>query len=128
MKSPELWFHWIPRVLCIIAILFISMFALDAFAPGIPLWMQIRDFLMHLIPTYILILILWFAWMNEKWGGLLFIVSGALTGIPVFLMNYHRTGSVLVGLSIVLLINVPVIMVGVLFVISNYLKVRSNEP
>jgi hypothetical protein len=128
MKSPALWFHWIPRILCIIAILFISWFALDAFAPGLPLWMQVRDFLIHLMPTYILILILWFAWVNEKWGGLLFIVFGVLTGIPVFLMNYHRTGSVLVGLSIVLLINVPVIMVGVMFMVSNYLKVKSNGP
>jgi hypothetical protein len=123
----KMWFHWIPRILCIIAILFISMFALDAFAPGIPLWIQLRDFLMHLVPTYLLILILWFAWMNEKWGGLLFIAVGALTGILVFLMNYHRTGSVLAGLSIVLLINVPVIMVGVLFMISNYLKKKSGE-
>ncbi len=127
MKSPELWFQWIPRALCIVAILFISMFALDAFAPGLPVWIQIRDFLIHLIPTYILILILWFAWINEKWGGILFITFGALTSIPVFLLNYHRTGSVLVALSIVLLINVPVIMVGVMFLISNYLKIKSNK-
>ena len=34
MRTLTDWFHWIPRVLCILAILFISMFALDAFAPG----------------------------------------------------------------------------------------------
>lgn len=127
MKNPENWFHWIPRILCIAATLFISMFALDAFAPGLPLWMQIRDFLVHLIPTYILILILWFAWVNERWGGILFITFGAITGIPVFLLNYQRTGSVLVGLSIVLLINVPIIMVGVMFMISNYLKNKAKR-
>lgn len=126
MKNLAYWSFWIPRILCIISILFISMFALDSFAPGMPLWMQIRDFLIHLIPSYILALILWFAWVKEKWGGLLFIVFGSATSIPIFLMNYHRTGSVWIGLSVVLLINLPLIMVGVMFMISHYLKGKSN--
>ena len=127
MENLVKWFHWIPRLLCIGAILFVSMFALDAFSPGLTIWEQVRDFLIHLIPTYVLILVLWFAWIKEKWGGLLYIAIGAITSVPVFLLNYHRTGSFWIGLSIVFLINVPFIMVGALFLISDYLKKKSNH-
>ena len=44
----------------------------------------------------------------------------------VFLMNWHRTGSVWVGIAIILMINLPFILVGALFVISNHLK-RKNS-
>jgi hypothetical protein len=126
MKNMEDWFRWIPRVLCIGAILFVSMFALDAFSPGLTILEQIRDFLIHLIPTYVLMLVLWLAWVKEKWGGLLYIAIGAITCVPVFLLNYHRTGSVWIGLSIVFLINVPFIMVGALFLISDHLRKKSK--
>jgi hypothetical protein len=122
MKNLESWFHWVPRLLCMAAILFVSMFALDAFAPGLTIWEQIRDFLIHLIPSYVLMMALWFAWIKEKWGGILYIAIGAITSVPVFLLNYHRTNSIWVGLFIVLIINIPFIMVGALFIISDYLK------
>ena len=32
MKSSLRLFHWIPRIICILAILFISLFAADSFA------------------------------------------------------------------------------------------------
>jgi hypothetical protein len=126
MKNLEDWFHWIPRLLCIMAILFVSIFALDEFAPGLTIWEQTGDFLRHLIPTYVLILILRFAWQKEKWGGLLFIAFGALTIFPIFLGNFHRTGSVGVAIGIVFLVNVPFIMIGALFLISDYLKKKSQ--
>ena len=125
MKNLQDWFHWIPRVLCIVAVLFVSMFASDAFAPGLTIWEQLRDYMIHLIPSFVLILALWFAWKKEKWGGILFIAIGAVTSIPVFIMNYHRTNSIWVGLFIVLLINIPFIMVGALFLMSDYLKKKS---
>ena len=102
--------------------LFVSMFALDSFAPGLTIWEQLRDFMIHLIPSYVLILALWFAWNKEKWGGIVFIAIGAITSIPVFLMNYHRTNSIWVGMLIVLIINIPFIMVGTLFIINDSLK------
>ena len=122
MNNLTDWFHWIPRGLCILAILFISMFALDSFAPGLPLWEQIRDFLIHLAPSYILVLILWLAWVKEKWGGWLFIAFGAITSIPVFMLNYSRSGSAWMALGTVFIINIPVVMVGAMFLISHYLK------
>ena len=77
-------FHWFPRILGIIAILFISMFALDAFAPGLTLGQQLLDFLIHLIPSFVLLGILLTAWKWEKPGGIIFILIGLILSPLVF--------------------------------------------
>ncbi len=51
MKTIVKILYWAPRILCIMAILFISMFALDSFEPGLNIWQQIGAFLIPLIPT-----------------------------------------------------------------------------
>ena len=45
MKASIKIIEWSARVLCILVILFISMFALDAFNPEKTTWQQITDFL-----------------------------------------------------------------------------------
>ena len=122
MKNLVDWFHWIPRLLCILAILFVSMFALDSFAPGLTLWEQIGGFLVHLIPTYILLAALLVAWKWEKIGGIILMAIGLGLSPFVFSMNWHRTGSIWIALGIVLIINIPFVMVGALFIVSHYLK------
>ena len=126
MKNLEDWFHWIPRALCILAILFVSMFALDSFAPGLTVWEQIGAFLMHLIPTYILIAILVVAWKWEKIGGIILMVVGLGFSPSIFLLNYHRSGSIWIALGIVLVINLPFVLTGALFVLGHYLRKRSK--
>ena len=49
---------WIPRILTIAFIIFISLFALDSFGTSDPWYMEVLGFLIHLIPTYILLAIL----------------------------------------------------------------------
>jgi hypothetical protein len=104
------------------AILFISRFALDSFAPGLTIWEQIGRFLIHLIPTYILLAALFVAWNWEKIGGIILMTIGLGLSPLVFSLNWHRTGSIWVALGIVLVTNIPFVMVGALFIISNYLK------
>ena len=122
MKNLVDWFHWIPRLLCILAILFVSMFALDSFAPGLTIWEQIGAFLIHLIPSVVLLAVLLVAWKWEKIGGIILMVLGLGLSPFVFTMNLHRTDSIWVALGIVLMINIPFVMVGALFIISNYSK------
>jgi len=98
------------------------MFALDSFAPGLSVWEQIRDFLIHLIPSYVLIAILVVAWKWEKIGGIILMVVGLGFSPSIFLLNYHRSGSIWIALGIVLVINLPFILIGALFVLSNYLR------
>lgn len=115
-------FHWTPRILCILAILFISLFALDSFAPELTFWQQIGGFFMHLIPTFILIILLIVAWKWEYIGGIIFTIFGLITSPLVYMLNYNRNHSVGISLSIILAITFPFIVIGILFIISHYLK------
>lgn len=117
--------HWTPRVICILAILFVSMFALDAFAPGLTIRQQLAGFLIHLIPSFVLLALLIIAWKWELAGGVLFIAVGFLLSPPIFLRNYRMNHSVLMSLGIILAITFPFVLAGVLFVLSHRFK-RKN--
>ncbi|MFH1160184.1 MAG: hypothetical protein V1733_04465 [bacterium] len=122
MKTTVKIVHWAPRILCILAILFISMFALDSFDPKLTLGQQILGFLIHLIPTYILIAILVISWKWELAGGIIFIAIGVILSPFIYTHNYDMNHSVWTSLGIVGMLNVPFILVGGLFIISRYLK------
>ena len=127
MKSSIRLVHWLPRVLCILAILFVSMFALDSFSPGHTIWQQLGTFFIHLIPTYVLTAILIIAWKWEKIGGIIFIVIGLALSPFVFMLNYNRTNSVWVSLFIIAMITFPFVVVGILFITSYNMKKKSLQ-
>ena len=109
---------WLPRIICIIAILFISVFALDAFQPELTVWQQIQAFAMHLIPSFILLLILIIAWKWELVGGIIFLLVGIGFSPLVFMHNYRMNGSVGMSLLIIATITFPFILVGILFMLG----------
>ena len=123
MKTSHKVFHWLPRVICILAILFVSMFATDVFAPGLTIWQQLRDFLIHLIPSFILLAVLIVAWKWELTGGIIFVVIGVIMSPFVFMLNYHRNHTP-IGMCVVILLMItfPFIVTGVLFIISHSLN------
>lgn len=123
MKTKKGILYWTPRILCILAILFISMFALDSFSPNLTIWQQIGAFLMHLIPSFILLAFLLVAWKWEFIGGLIFIAIGLVTSPFIFIHNYRMNHSIWWSLNTILFITVPFIIVGVLFLI-NYKRRR----
>ena len=125
MKTSIKIFSWLPRIFCILAILFISMFALDSFSPEHTIWQQLGTFFIHLIPTYVLSVFLFVAWKWEKIGGILFIVIGLALSPLVFMLNYNRTQSVWISLFIIAIITFPFVVVGILFIISNNIKKKS---
>jgi hypothetical protein len=114
--------HWIPRVLCILAILFISMFAADAFDPRLTLLQQIGGFFIHLVPSFILAVFLIVAWKWELIGGIIFILLGVGFTPGIYFHNFQMNHSVLMSFGIILVITFPFILVGILFIISHYLK------
>lgn len=122
MKTSIRLFHWLPRIVCILAILFISLFAADAFAPGLTIWQQLGDFLMHLIPSFILLALLIVAWKWEYFGGIIFTVIGLGLSPFVFTHNYNMNHSVGMSLGIILAITFPFVVVGILFIISHFMK------
>lgn len=126
MKTSLKIIHWTPRILCILAILFVSMFALDSFDPKLTLWQQLQAFFIHLIPTYILILFLIVAWKWELIGGII-LLAVAIGFTPlIYFHNYSMNHSVLMSLAVISMINLPFILTGVLFVLSYYLKKKNQ--
>jgi hypothetical protein len=91
--------YWLPRVLSVLFIIFISVFALDAF--GEPKWFL--ALIMHLVPSFVLIILTAIAWKNERLGGSLFIAAGLLT----LVFSVFES----------LVISVPTMIIGILFLI-----------
>jgi len=119
-------FHWLPRIICILAILFVSIFAADAFAPGLTIWQQLRAFVIHLIPSFVLLAFLIVAWKWELIGGIILAVIGLVMSPFIFTLNYNRNHfSVGASLVDVLMITFPFIVVGILFIISHSLKKKN---
>ena len=114
--------HWAPRILCILAILFISIFALDAFDPDLTIGQQIIGFLIHLIPSFILLIVCVIAWKNELFGGVIFAIIGIALSPFVYSKNYNMNHSVSMSLGIIAAITLPFIIVGALFIINHFLK------
>jgi hypothetical protein len=85
MTTSKQMLFWAPRALCIAFILFVSMFALDAFEEGRGFWLNLAAFLVHLIPTYILAAMLVLAWRWEWIGAVVPTVLALL-----FLWWDHR--------------------------------------
>ena len=127
MKKSVSIYRWSARVICILAILFVSLFALDSFDPELTIWEQISDFLIHLTPTYILIVLLVVAWKWEQIGGVLFIILGIFASPFVFNLNYNMNNSIWMSLSVLLMITFPFIVIGILFLISNRKANKTNS-
>ena len=125
MKNSAKIFYWAPRIICITAILFISLFALDAFSPELSFWAQIGGFLMHLVPSFILLAILILAWKKEFIGGILFMIIGLGLSPIVFSHNYRMNHSIFMSLGIILTITIPFVIVGILFIISHFKQKKS---
>ena len=73
--------HWSPRLLGILFALFLSIFALDVFGEGYGFGETVLALLIHLVPTFVLILALAIAWRREWIGAALFL------GVAVFYLT-----------------------------------------
>ena len=119
--------HWTPRILCILSILFISLFAFDAFEPGLTIWQQLAAFAMHLLPSFILFMMLVVAWRWELVGGIVFMMLGLGLSPFIYTHNYAMNHSVSMSIGIIMMITFPFFLVGLLFVAS-YLVKKKQAP
>ena len=116
-KNTKLLF-WLPRVLAILFIGFLAIFALDVFEPGKTFDYYIIALFMHLIPNFILTALLIIAWRQEKFGGILFILLSVL--FTLFFRTYLFWQNFI-------LISFPVFLIGGLFLRHDYLKRKGGE-
>jgi len=106
----------LPRILAILYIAFISMFAFDVFEEGYGLFGTMLALFMHLIPSFILIACLAVAWKWPKIGGALFLA------LAIIFTLFFRTYRSLVNFSIV---SLPLLIIGGLFIIKGRLNPNS---
>ena len=106
---------WAPRIITILAILFLSSLALDVFEDGTPILEMIAGFLIHLIPSFILIAILVIAWRYERLGGIFFLCVAA--AFFLLLPNSFLGNLILAG---------PFLIAGLLFLLHDH-RVRSQD-
>lgn len=102
--------YWTPRILAILAILFMMIFSMDCFEMGG------KDALiclvMHNIPAFIIIIVLIIAWKWELIGGILFVAAFIAAGI--FFGSFTGNPASLIVIS-------PFLLVGILFIVYFYL-------
>jgi hypothetical protein len=111
MKNKLLF--WAPRILAIVAILFMMMFSMDCFDMGGK--DALICLLMHNIPAFIIIAVLVIAWKWELIGGILFIAV-SIAGSIYFNWSGNNWG--------VLIVMTPFLLTGMLFILHNYLYFR----
>ncbi|MBU0671216.1 MAG: hypothetical protein ABH835_03700 [Patescibacteria group bacterium] len=111
--------YWLPRILGIIFIAFIALFALDVFSEGYIWYETIWALLMHLVPNFILLALLVLAWKWEDLGGLLFIATGMLFMVGTYGRGAYDWGSLIVA--------GPVMLVGALFILSKYFGLKPKK-
>jgi hypothetical protein len=100
---------WTPRVLCILFALFLSLFALDVFSEDSGFWEKIVGLLIHLVPVYVVVILLIVAWRWEWIGAIVFI------GLALFYLSQawgQEHWGAIVGIS------GPLTLIGVLFLLN----------
>ena len=109
---------WFPRILAILAILFMMMFSLDVFVGEDSIGKKLIGFLVHNIPAFVLIAALVIAWKNEIIGGLIFILLSL--ALAIFFNSFS-------GNSGSLVILVPILITGALFILHHVLSGREDR-
>jgi hypothetical protein len=107
--------QWSPRILVILAILFMMMFSIDVFEEKAPLGRQLLGFLIHNIPAFILAGLLFVAWKWEMAGGLSLIL------ITIILSILFRSFT---GNPYSLIVISPFFIAGGLFILHSVLESR----
>lgn len=117
MKSEKL-LLWSPRVLTILFIMFLSLFAFDVFSANAPLIQKIGGFLIHLIPSFLLVCILIISWKKPLVGGVIFLIL--CVGFTLYFKTYT-------SLPTFLTVSIPVVIIGGLFILSHTLLGKDEE-
>ena len=110
--------YWTPRVLGICMAAFLSIFAADVFGEGYTFWETITALFMHLVPTYVVVIVLAVAWRWELTGALLFV------GLGVFYIVWAWGLFPWVNY---LTISGPLFVTGALFLLNGVLRTQPHD-
>lgn len=102
---------WTPRAICFAFAIFLSLFALDVFHEGYGFWKTLLALLIHLVPVYIVLLVLAVAWRWE-WIGAVGFAGLAIWYAQGVWRRHPDWVAVIAG---------PLLVIAVLFLV-NWLK------
>ena len=117
MSTSHRVLYWTPRIVCILLIAFVSMFALDVFAEGRGFWETLVALFMHLIPSLVMAAALAVAWRYEWFGAGMFTLCG------VFFLLIVRGNWWVKGIFVL-----PCIVVALLFFFNWRLHQHAKHP
>lgn len=106
--------YWIPRILSVLFLLFLTVFSLDVFRPGLSAGQIALGLFMHNIPVFILLAVLIISWKREIVGGIVFILAGLLY-CGLCIVRYQTEWYML---SWSLTIAGPAFLIGILFLVG----------
>ena len=116
-KSARGVLFWAPRILTILFALFLSMFALDAFAETSGFVETLTGLVLHLIPTFLVVVLLVLAWRWESIGVIAF-AGLAITYVVVMWGRFHWSAYATISGALLLM--------SVLFLLSWRQRFRSR--
>ncbi len=97
-------FLWTPRVLGVLFAAFLGLFTFDVFDPALRWWEVPIAWLIHMVPTVIVVVALVIAWRRPFVGSVLFFAFG----LAFFLMSGGESW----------IITIPLLIIGGSFLIS----------
>lgn len=104
--------HWLPRILSMAFVLFLSLFALDVFGEYTG-WELVLALFMHLLPSLVLLGVIVISWKHDLAGAVVFF---GFAVFYVFAVGFDRPWSWYAGISC------PAAIVGILFLFNWFQK------
>lgn len=115
-KNKHPFIYWTPRILAILFILFLMVFSLDVFQPGLSSGQILLGLFMHNLPSLVLAIILWISWKYEIVGGISFLIAGLLH--LIFSVTRGDVDPWYTSLLFSLILDGPAFLIGALFLVG----------
>ena len=116
---------WFGRAAGIFYALFLMLFSLDAFQEGGNFLTQLGGFLLHSVPSLLLFAILFLTWNSPLRTGFLLLTYGL--GFIAFSIFSHRQSQLEIAYLLPqLLVFLPALVIGVIFIYAVWHKTRVN--
>jgi hypothetical protein len=80
--------HWAPRIAALLIIFFVSLFSLDVFGTGAPPLDVLVGFLLHNIPSIVMLALLIVAWKRPVVGFAAFLIAAAVFTV-LFVRDFY---------------------------------------
>ena len=102
--------HWAPRIAAILIIFFITLFSLDVFDGEASLLEMLGGFIIHSLPSIVMIILLLLSWKRPAIGFAAFLIAAALFAI-LFVRDIYALPNLLIFV-------LPLLLVAFLFLVD----------